>query len=248
MAKTYQLTEELKNNAKFSKQEVNEMVFYIQQTFDRYQTWVRGGYLAMEEKFIEAQGGTIVVHYDAASTEHQKYIQTSFGSDLCRILEFIQSADKDKFIEENELFFNGSFMGGLNDSLSDIIAPCLSSKFMMENGVLEIPCSFTLDRIPLLLVNFLAGLKLHYGSLEKASGCPALDYHHESLFKLEVDYKLFSFRELTLLSGYKTERAIRNLASKSTASEKRLATVKQGRQTFVEHSEVVRWLKQNNKF
>ena len=119
---------------------------------------------------------------------------------------------------------------------------------MMENGVLEIPCSFTLDRIPLLLVNFLAGLKLHYGSLEKASGCPALDYHHESLFKLEVDYKLFSFRELTLLSGYKTERAIRNLASKSTASEKRLATVKQGRQTFVEHSEVVRWLKQNNKF
>jgi hypothetical protein len=67
----------------------------------------------------------------------------------------------------------------------------------------------------------------------------------EQLNPLGVHAEHFSFRELTLLSGYKTERGIRNLASPSTPAHRRIKVIKEGRRTLIEPSEAKRWLSAN---
>ncbi|MDG2898169.1 hypothetical protein P7M61_27440, partial [Vibrio parahaemolyticus] len=78
---------------------------------------------------------------------------------------------------------------------------------------------------------------------------PETFFHCEHVESLGLDTELFSFRELTLLSGYQTERAVRNLASPSTPEHRKLAVVKKekGRSTFVTREETIRWLNSLNR-
>jgi hypothetical protein len=95
-----------------------------------------------------------------------------------------------------------------------------------------------------LLQHYFAIVKLAFGSFENA---PQIDLWWDKLPLLGVVYDHFTFRDLALLSGYKTERAVRNLASPSTPENRRISVIKNGRQTLITLDEVIRWLKANKK-
>lgn len=248
MAKITSITEEVINHRPFTLGEADEFTFYIRQTIDRYASLATWGYLITEEEFKhdDFESTFAVKEFNPSLAEHVKYVECSLGSNLRMMVKFINSENKESFITANETHFNGITMGGLDDFNAETMPLIISAIFMMENGVLEMPFSYKFNRMALLPIHFYAELKLHFGSFD-TEGCPSLDNSFDLLHALEIHPDLFSFRELTLLAGYKTERSIRNLASKPQSDPRYIRTTKQGRKTYIEHSEAVRWLNAHKK-
>jgi hypothetical protein len=234
---------EITQNFPLKEVDIREMAFVVKQTFHRYLTLINAGYLEMEAHFLEEEGDTVARQFDSTNPDIIRYADTSLYHELMRIYKFcFTDIDKEAFIsaDENKYMFNGLTMGGLFDFLSETMAPCLSYQSLDEHGILD--DYYDGSKIHRLFIAFFAHLKLHFGSLEEKDGCPDVYGHIEGLHALGIHLQHFSFRELTLLSGYKTERAVRNLASPSTPEHRRISVVKEGRNTYVTHSEALRWL------
>lgn len=238
--------EEIKNNQPIAKIEITEMAYYVRQTFERYLELVRSGYLSSEAEFSDPDGDDTEVNpFKPNSSESLKYANTNLQSSLNIMHEFIYLANnKMDYLRETGAT-SGITTDGLNDFMFDVLSPCLAYQSLNEYGVMN--TGYGSEKIHALLIHFFALLKLECGSLNPPD-CPNLD-HVDDLITgaLNIDFNHFSFRELTLLSGYKTERAVRNLASPSTPPNRRLSVIKVKRNTYVEHSEAKRWLAENKK-
>ena len=229
---------EIFSNPVFTEKQIVEMAFYVKQTIHRYLEVVNCGYLQMEEQFAEEEGDTVTKQFKYDVTEHVEYAQSSLLNNLLSIYEFCFVAkDKKAFLQQHYMS-DGYTMGGFNDA--ETMSPSLSYQALSENGVMD--DYYDGDCIHRLFITFFATLKLIFGSLHEKDGCPDMMHHECNIYSLGVHPEYFSFRELTLLSGYQTERAIRNLASPSTPEHRKLAVVKEGRLTFVTHQEAIRWL------
>jgi hypothetical protein len=236
--------QEITNNRKLSEMDVWEMAFYVVQTFERFALMNREGYKVAERKFCDEEIDTTALIFVHGCQEHIDFANVNVGKNLQLMLKFLQlGAGEKEFINENfiPLF---SYAGGLNDFLYETLPQCLACDSLISVGSMD--TYFDSSPLHYLFIHFFAKLKLVYGSLV-AKDCPESRSIEDHLYRLGVDDDRFSFRELTLLSGYKTERAIRNLASPSTPEHKRIKIVKEGRKTFIEHDEVVRWLRANKK-
>jgi hypothetical protein len=219
------------------------MSYYIRQTFERYSMMVTEGYIEAEFAFCEEGDSTTTKTFDPSKEDHVSYADTHIGKNLQLIFEFIMlDKGEKKFVEKH--FSDGAYAGGMNDFLYETLPPCLLLQSLIRVGVMEVP--FDSRPLDYLLIHFFAKLKLIYGSLDD-SDCPELDLVLDHVSEMNIDYKMFSFRELTLLSGYKTERAVRNLASKSTPEHRQIKVIKNGRKTLIEHKEIIRWLESNKK-
>ena len=235
---------EITNNQQFSKMDVWRMSFYVIQTFDRFALMNREGYAVAEEAFAEEVGDTVTTQFRAECKEHLDFANVNLGRNLQLILKFIQLDKGEKEFIEDKLVSPYFYSGGLNDFLHETLPQCLTCDSLISVGIMD--TYFDSSTLHYLLIHFFAKLKLIYGSLD-SDDCPNLNMVEDHIYNMGIDDNRFSFRELTLLSGYKTERAIRNLASQSTPEHKRLKIVKEGRNTLIEYDEAVRWLKDNNK-
>ena len=243
MSNLYLAINEIVNNEPLSKNKVIEMSFYIRQTFERYTMVINDGYQEAEAFFGIEDDPTTTKVFDPSNEEHLHYADTHLGKNLQLIFEFLKlTIDEKSFVKQH--FSDGAYSGGMNDFLYETLPPCLLLRNLILAGVME--TYFDSNPLVNLLIHFFAKLKLIYGSLED-SDCPKLDLLLDHLSEMNIDDKMFSFRELTLLSGYKTERAVRNLASKSTPKHKQIKVIKNGNKTFIEHKEITRWLQSNKK-
>jgi hypothetical protein len=203
------------------------------------------GYAVAEEAFHnEEDDPTTTLQFNSKNPDHMAFADVNIGRNLQHMLKLIKLKEGEAAYVQEYLVEPYYYSGGLDDFLYETLPQCLSCRWLIQAGVME--TYYDTSAIKRLLVHFFAKLKLVYGSLSSGE-CPEISLTEGYLFDLEVDESRFSFRELTLLSGYKTERAVRNLASPSTPDHKRINVVKDGRKTFVEHDEAVRWLKQNKK-
>ncbi len=233
---------EITANPAFDENKIVEMAFYVKQTIHRYLDMVNNGYLAMEEQFTEEVGDTVTKVFQHENISHVEYAQSSLLNNLLNVYNFcFVENDKKEYLNQQSQMSEGATMGGLNDFLAETMSPCLSYQALSENGVMD--DNFSGEDIHRLLITFFATLKLEFGSLHESSGCPDMMHHEDHILSLGVHPEHFSFRELTLLSGYQTERAVRNLASPSTPEHRKLTVVKEGRSTYVTHEEAVRWLR-----
>lgn len=235
--------EEIKANRPLTPTDVGKMTYYVRQTFQRYTLMIEQGYLAAEEMFQDPNNDTTFVKpFDPESDESIRYTDCVLGRNLELIRFFCWDASHPKaFIAESGMA-HGAASGGLNDFLFETLPPCLAYQTLAKSGVME--TLYSGREIHWLLIHFFAKLKLVYGDLF-GSDTPDLDMAELHLHALGIHPEHFSFRELTLLSGYKTERAIRNLASPSTPGHRRLEVIKEGRNTFIKASEARRWIKKS---
>jgi hypothetical protein len=194
--------------------------------------------------FAEEEGDTVTIQFNANNPEHIAYANVNIGKNLQLMLKFIELKEGELSFIEEYLVSPYCYSGGLDDFLYETLPQCLSCHWLIQAGVME--TYYDTLAIQRLIIHFFAKLKLVYGSLE-SKNCPEMSLTEGYFAELEIDESRFSFRELTLLSGYKTERAVRNLASPSTPQHKRIKVVKEGRKTFIENDEAIRWLKQNKK-
>lgn len=237
--------EEIKNNVLLTKIDTAEMAYYIRQTFERYSAMICSGYLLAEEQFKNPNGAETEVNpFNPESTESLEYAKTHLKTNLEIMHHFIYDADEKLSYLHKVGATDGTTMGGLNDFLFETLPPCIAYQSLNEAGVMD--TFYGSEKIHALLIHFFALLKLECGSLDN-SPCPDLTMVEDHLSNLDIHSKHFSFRELTLLSGYKTERAVRNLASPSTPEHRRIKVIKENRNTYVERAEVLRWLELNKK-
>jgi hypothetical protein len=229
---------EITNNKVISESDVWAISFYIRQTYERFTMMVVDGYLSSETKFInEEYGYSYTAFFNPDDTEHLAFADTSLGRNLQLIRSAITAENPKSFILKNSVMSDGNLNGGMDDFLQETLVPCMPIQFLVSSGAMEV--GIDLDALHRLLIHYFAVIKLHFGSIHAA---PESNISHEHIWALGVDLELFSFREMTLLSGYKTERAVRNLASPSTPAHRQISIVKQGRLTLIEHQEAVRWL------
>jgi hypothetical protein len=227
------------NNKVISESDVWAMSFYIRQTYERFTMMVVDGYLASETKFSnEELGYSYTAFFNPDNAEHLAFADTSLGRNLQLIRSAIAAEDPKSFILNDKIMSAGAFNGGMDDFLEETLVPCMPIQFLVSSGSMEV--NIDLDSLHQLLIHYFAVIKLHFGSLDAA---PQTDNSERHIWALGIDPELFSFREMTLLSGYKTERGVRNLASPSTPAHRRISIIKQGRLTLIEHQEAVRWLK-----
>ncbi|MBM5002138.1 hypothetical protein HYO14_05320 [Vibrio parahaemolyticus] len=241
---------EITENPAFKEEDMTEMAFYIKQTLDRYLEGVNGGYLHAESLFKYTEGGSDmeVAPFQQENPEHIQYAQSSLQLNLLKVYKFCFAAeDKKSFLEQSSI--TKGVLGGLNDFIADTVPPLLSYQSLAQNGIMEVP--YDGNKIHRLMIAFFANLKLIYGSIDYGINgyFPETFYHLEHIDSLGLDTENFSFRELTMLSGYQTERAVRNLASPSTPEHRKLTVVKKekGRSTFVTREEAIRWLNSLNR-
>lgn len=235
--------EEITDNSALSSMDVQRMTYYIRQTFERYALMIAHGYLTAEEAFRDPQGDdTFVKPFDNESAEDRKYVDCKLGHNLELMRTFCwENVSPIEFLESHGIT-DGVTSGGFNDFLFETLPPCLAFQSLNEAGVME--TLYGSKKALHLLIHFFAKLKMVYGRLD-GDGIPPLDMVWDHLDSLGVHAEYFSFRELTLLSGYKTERGIRNLASPSTPAHRRIKVIKEGRRTLIEPSEAKRWLSAN---
>ncbi|MEW9798012.1 hypothetical protein [Alteromonas sp. CYL-A6] len=239
---------EIVHNPPFSELDIMEMAFYVKQTVHRYLDLINMGYLEMEHTFAQEENDTITIQFNQNNSEHVEYANTTLYRNLLKIYQFcFVEKDKAVFVSDknNTDMFEGLTMGGMNDFLSETLSPCLSYHSLSENGVMD--DYYEGDKIHRLFIAFFAHLKLHFGSLLDSGNCPSFEMHHQNVYRLGVHEEHFSFRELTMLSGYQTERAIRNLASPSTPEHRRISVIKEGRLTYITFEEATRWLRANSR-
>jgi hypothetical protein len=234
---------EIKMNQMISESDVWELSFYIRQSYEFFNMMIVDGYLAAEEKFRSDDHGYLdTIRFQRDNAEHLAYANTSLGNNLQMMRCAIIADDPKSFILNQSLMSDGCLNGGMNDFLQETLVPCLPMQFLVSSSSIEV--GIDTDLLHRLLIHFFAVIKLHFGSLELAPDSTLMD---DKIAMLGVDFEYFSFREMTLLSGYKTERAVRNLASPSTPEHRRISIIKQGRLTQIEHKEVVRWLQLQSK-
>jgi hypothetical protein len=235
---------EIKSNKVINEIDVWEMSFYIRQSYEFFNMMVVDGYLASEEKFQSADQSYLnTICFERYNIEHLAYANTSLGRNLQMIRQIVIANDPKSFILNKEAISDGSLNGGMNDFLQETLIPCIPVQFLVSSSSIDI--GIDIDALHRLLIHFFAVIKLHFGSLDLA---PDSSFMHDQIATLGVDPTFFSFREMTLLAGYKTERAVRNLASPSTPDNRRISIVKKGRLTVIKHKEAVRWLlAQSNK-
>jgi len=245
------ITSEIKDNQPLSKKDMFEMAFYVNQTFDRYQKSNYAGFFEAEQAFKEysedSQDDTVTEQFRMENEGHMRVANNSLGQNIMSMFEFIYKEQKTHALfcsEEPELPFEGGCYGGINDFLLGTISSLMLYQPMMLNGGME--TYYGANKINLLVTHFFALIKLVYGSFDDER-CPDMSTCENIIYQVIPHNEHFSFRELTLLSGYKTERAVRNLASPSTPEQRRLKTIKVGGKTFVTYKEAVRWLKQQQK-
>lgn len=237
----YCQVEEIKNNHALTQLDVKTMTYYIRQTFERYSLMVAKGYLVAEEAFQDPNGDTTFVKpFDPDCAESLLFANCALGRNLELMRWFCWEAQDPRAFLEDSGVTDGFTSGGLNDFLFETVPPSMAFQSLADSGVME--TLYGPEKVHWLLIHFFAKLKLVYGCLEDPN-TPDMDMIHLHLDALGVHSEHFSFRELTVLSGYKTERAIRNLASPSTPKHRRLSVIKEGRHTFVEAGEARRWLK-----
>ncbi|WMN82017.1 hypothetical protein [Vibrio parahaemolyticus] len=241
---------EITENPAFKEEDIAEMAFYVKQTLHRYLEVVNRGYLHAESLFNDPEGGSDmdVAPFQPENPEHVEYADCSLHSSLLQMYKFCFVAeDKKSFLEQS--YITKGALGGLNDFIADTLPPCLSYQSLAQNGIME--DYYDDNKIHRLLIAFFANLKLIYGSIGNGINghFPDSFFHCEHVELLGLDNELFSFRELTMLSGYQTERAVRNLASPSTPEHRKLTVVKKekGRSTFVTREEAIRWLNSLNR-
>ena len=233
--------EEIKDNRVLTKLDVQRITFHIRQTFERYTELVLNGYLSAESKFNDPNGDNLDAKPFYPDVERdQNYIDCNLGKNLEVMRQFCFETEQPKRFLKDMGVTDGYTSGGLNDFLYETLPPCLAFEGLIRSGVMEVQCR--IEHVHWLLIHFFARLKLEYGSLSYGN-VPDLDMVTEQIEALGIHESYFSFRELTLLGGYKTERAVRNLASPSTPEHRRLPIIKKGRSTFVKHEVVSAWLK-----
>lgn len=238
---------EIANNMPFTQTDIWEMAFYVTQTFDRYALMNAKGYAEAEAAFSEDDDSTVTIQFNPENKKHMKYAKQSLGNNLQLMFQFINLNQDEKVFVERKLVAPYNYAGGLNDFLYETLPQCLIAPTLIENGVME--TYYDTDKIHRLIIHFFAKIKLIYSQLD-GGDCPQMDLIGGHIHAMDIDFHRFSFREITLLSGYKTEQGVRNLASKSTPVHKRIAvvkTIKNGRKTFVELDEAKRWLALNKK-
>lgn len=241
---------EITENPAFKEEDIAEMAFYVKQTLHRYLEVANNGYLHAESLFKDPESGSDmdVAPFQPENTKHIQYADCSLHSRLLQMYEFCFIAeDKKSYLEKSTI--PQGVLGGLNDFIADTIPACLCYQSLLQNGIME--DYYDDNKIHRLLIAFFANLKLIYGSIDYGINghFPETFFHCEHVESLGLDTELFSFRELTLLSGYQTERAVRNLASPSTPEHRKLAVVKKekSRSTFVTREETIRWLNSLNR-
>lgn len=231
---------EIKNNRPLAPADIEVIAFLVRQTFERYTYMIVNGYLDAESRFRDPDGYILdLKRFDPNNEADREYADCRLKHNLEIIRYFcFDAADARAFLEEKGVT-NGYTSGGLNDFLFETIGPCLALENLLKSGVME--WGYDVNQIYWLLIHFFARLKLVYGSLEQGVA-PDMDMVWELVELLGIHEHHFSFREITLLAGFKTERAVRNLASPSTPAHRRLAVIKDGRNTYVTHAVLREWL------
>jgi hypothetical protein len=237
------ITNEIKNNRTITEQDVWELSFYIRQTYERTTMVVNDGYDASEGVFRSDDHGCLeTISFKAEDPKHMKYADNSLGRNLQLMRQAIYHSDPKAFILDNRSMSKGLYTGGMNDYIEETVGPCIAVELLNMSCQMEIYMDS--EMLYRLLLHYFAIVKLTFGGFENA---PELDLWWDKILMLGVVHEHFTFRDLTLLSGYKTERAVRNLASPSTPENRRVSVIKIGRQTLITHDEVIRWLKVNSK-
>jgi hypothetical protein len=234
---------EITNNQPITAMDVWELSYYVHQTYDRQLVLVRDGYLASEHEFRSDDEGYLgTIYFDKNNSEHLEYANTSLGRNMQKMLAMINAEDPLAYMSADKDMSDGWINPGMDDFIEETISPLLPAPYldtlcMMESGL----NSQLLYR---LCIHFCATVKLAY---EGIIDVPEFNSAFEIFSSLAIPIETISFRELTLLAGFKTERAIRNLASPSTPEHRRLKVIKEGRLTGIEINEAKRWLAANKK-
>jgi hypothetical protein len=234
---------EITDNQPITEMDVWELSYYVHQTYDRQLVVVRRGYFASEGEFRSDDKQVLeTIYFDNINPEHLEYADTSLGRNMQKMLTMINAKDPLAYMSSEKEMSAGWINDGMNDFIEETISPLLPVPYlntlcMMETGLQ----SQVLYR---LCIHFFATVKLAYNGINNA---PELNLAFEIFSSLSIPLDTISFRELTLLAGFKTERAIRNLASPSTPEHRRLKVVKEGRLTGIEINEAKRWLAANKK-
>ncbi|RIZ55343.1 hypothetical protein [Vibrio sp. PID23_8] len=165
---------------------------------------------------------------------------------LREVYEFcFVTKNKKKYLDEHFVDCNCD----LHMFYAETLSPCLAYESLLRIGVLE--TGYSADKINRFFITFIANLKMIFGGLPDyyhgISGDFKLSLPYDHIESLGLHLEHFSFRELTLLGGYQTERAVRNLASPSTPEHRRLSVIKEGRFTYVTREEAMRWLSRLNR-
>jgi hypothetical protein len=234
---------EIKNNKTITEQDIWELSFYIRQTYERTTMVVIDGYFASEDVFRSDDHGCLeTISFNAADPKHMEFANNSLGQNLQLMRQATCHSDPKAFILANNSMSNGPYNGGMNDYLEETVGPCMAVDLLNMSCQMEIDMDSQM--LYRLLLHYFAIVKLAFGGFDNA---PDIYLWWDKLLMLGVVHEHFTFRDLTLLSGYKTERAVRNLASPSTPENRRVSVIKVGRQTLITRDEVLRWLKANAK-
>lgn len=237
------ITNEIKNNRTITEQDVWELSFYIRQSYERTTMVVNEGYFASECLFRSDDDGCLeTISFKAKDPKHMEYANNSLGKNLQLMRQAIYHSDPKTFILDNRSMSNGPYNGGMNDYLEETVGPCIAVELLNMSCQMEIQMDSQM--LYRLLLHYFAIVKLTFDGFENA---PEIDLWWDKLLMLGVVDEHFTFRDLTLLSGYKTERAVRNLASPSTPENRKISVIKVGRQTLITQGEVIRWLNANSK-
>lgn len=232
--------DEIKNNGALTERDVIKMSYYIKQTFERYSDLVKYGYLTMEERFTNPNGDqTEVKPFIDGCEDSIEYANSALQKNLEIMRKFCFDSEDPRSYLESTGATDGTTSGGLDDFLFETLPPCLAFEGLLQSGTME--TYYGPEHVHRLLIHFFARLKLVYGSL-RIEDAPDMGLSSHNIEALGVHEQHFSFRELTLLAGYKTERGVRNLASPSTPAHRRLKVIKDGKRTFIEHAVAKQWL------
>lgn len=232
--------EELKNNRALTHGDILKMSFFIKQTFERYTALVKYGYVTMEDEFSDPNGDSTETRpFNLESDADVDYASCKLSKNLEIMRTFCFDAKNPREYLESTGVTDGAYSGGLDDFLYETLPPCLAFDGLLKSGVME--TYYGAEHVHHLLIHFFARLKLEYGSLH-IEDAPDLGMSSDNILALGTHDRHFSFRELTLLAGFKTERSVRNLASPSTPEHRRLAVIKEKQRTLVEHHVAKKWL------
>ncbi|MGR5452109.1 hypothetical protein ACP3VZ_03870 [Vibrio sp. PNB22_2_2] len=187
------------------------------------------------------------IKFDASNREHLSYAKdTSLYQRLYFMWIYCSSSTKAGrnalLLQQIEYKQSGKNLWGFFEDISCEIFPIILSVFQFRCNTTMTTHLDEFNTFNYLVIKFFALIKLDNGGEFHGS---TMTHQYLSLFG--IHHTFFNFRELTLLSGYQSERAARNLANASTPKHKRIQVEKCGRMTYISRREILRWLSAMNR-
>jgi hypothetical protein len=202
------------------------------------------GYVASEIEFGQVDYDPyMAIEYDPNNVEHVELVNSSSTRRCIEVLHLF-AEDLSLDAQQNEFLNKGyNFIGETGDFLVEALYPLavyIYAKEAMQMNEYMTDYGDSSEVLRLLIFKFLTRYNMVYEEF------PCFDFGLNE--NLGISYEGFSFKQLTIMLGFETERTARGLALESTPEGKRITVFKSGgNRTFISKDVFVEYVNNYNK-